>query len=148
MAVARSKPRPRAFCTRSGPVHRSGGLFGILTRLLQQRASPAYCSPTIGLEAFGRIYVGAALWRTPRLRPHDLPALPERRPSAREAQLRSHGEQLAGSNHHFGVPFACGMGYSLRLTKYFSKASLFSAQIDSWICPRSTRCQRTVPDQG
>jgi hypothetical protein len=43
--------------------------------------------------------------------------------------------------------FARGIGYSFRLTKYFSKASLFSAQIDSSIC-RLTRCQRTEPDQG
>src|ERR1700731_292035 len=40
--------------------------------------------------------------------------------------------------------FASGIGYSFRLTKYFSKASLFSAQIVSSIC-RLTRCQRTVP---
>ena len=45
------------------------------------------------------------------------------------------------------VAFACGIGYSFRLVKYFSKASLFSAQIDS-SCRRLTRCQRTVPDQG
>jgi hypothetical protein len=45
------------------------------------------------------------------------------------------------------VVFDCGIGYSFILGKYFSKASLFSAQIDSSIGPRLTR-QRTVPDQG
>jgi len=43
--------------------------------------------------------------------------------------------------------FACGIGYSFWLLKYFSKAWLFSAQIDS-SCLRLTRCQRTVADQG
>jgi hypothetical protein len=45
------------------------------------------------------------------------------------------------------VAFASGIGYSFCLLKYFSKAWLFSAQIDS-SCLRLTRCQRTAPDQG
>ena len=42
--------------------------------------------------------------------------------------------------------FASGIGYSIR-PKYFSKAELFSAQIDSSMVPRSTFCHLAVPDQ-